>query len=122
MLSGQETQGASDMDIPADTLAAILGEAFDCGYYGSASMKKQYIEEILAKHRIIDTNDYRLYTAKELSDCPEGTIFHHLSRGRCWVIAKASGKKCMQFEKAGILDFESNEDPWDKPMKMLYAV
>jgi hypothetical protein len=109
------------MDIPSEILTVLISEIFDCGYFGSKEFKDQYINEVLDRHRILDVNVYRVYSVNELNNMLEGTIFHHKSRGRCWIIMKANGRKSVQFEKSSPIDLIADVDPWDQPMRLLYT-
>jgi hypothetical protein len=107
------------MEIPYDKLTALVSEAFDLGVQGCADLKSQEIQDLFAKYKIQENDEFRVWTAEELKKMPEGTIFTHLLRGRCFIQSRANGSKFMQFAKGQAIDFNSNLDPWDKPMKLV---
>ena len=105
------------MEISTELLKKMLNEAFDAGYSNSAELKTQLIDEILQSVNQEETE--RVYTVEELRKMPEGAIFQHQCRGRCWIINKR-GKKVMCFETGETMEFNMNNDPWNIPMKLLH--
>lgn len=108
-------------EISNDVLRSLVGESFDCGYFGSAERRDEYLSEILENYKINKSQEYRVFKVSELKQMPVGTIFHHLSNGRCWISEKAN-QRCMRFEKVPYpIDFLTDTEPWTKPMKSLYC-
>lgn len=112
----------TEMEITLERLVTLLGKAFDMGYEGCYDLKKTYIEELLIEAQKKDTNDqFKVYKVKELKELPEGTIFQHSTRGRCWIATKTNGSKIMQFEKGEVIELCSDNEPWNMPMQMIYS-
>jgi hypothetical protein len=109
------------MEITPEQLKKLLGEAFDQGYENSQEFKEQCIEEILAGYKDRQEEQYRIFKVAELKGMPEGTIFHHSTRGRCWIIGLPDGTKQMQFEKGQKLNLTNDNEPWDRPMRLLHT-
>lgn len=109
------------MEISLEKLTTIVNEAFECGLRGCAELKQQDLEELFQKFKIREIEDIRVWNIVELKKMPEGSIFNHLIRGRCWIVERANGSKFMQFEKGQAIEFISQTDPWDKPMKLIYS-
>lgn len=109
------------MEITLDKLTALVNEAYDCGNRGCADLKAQEIEELFGRYNIRRTEDFRVWKAEELRNMPVGSIFQHILRGRCFITARANGQKYMQFDKGQVMDFNSDQDPWDKPMHLIYS-
>ena len=109
------------MEIALDKLVALVNEAFDRGVQGCADLKRQELDDLFLKYQVRETDDFRVWKADELKKMPEGSIFQHLLRGRCWVVARANGSKFMQFAKGQAMDFNSDQDPWDKPMRLIHS-
>lgn len=109
------------MEIPLDKLTALVNEAFERGMSGCSDLKQQDIEELFGKYQIRETEDFRVWSVDELRKMPEGTIFQHLLKGRCWIVSRANGTRFMQFDRGQAIDFNTNIDPWDKPMRLIYS-
>jgi len=109
------------MEIPLEKLNALVNEAFDRGMCGCSDLKSQDIDELFQKYQVRETEDFKVWRTSELKEMPEGTIFQHLLRGRCWIVCRANGTKFMQFDRGQALDFNSDLDPWDKPMRLIYS-
>lgn len=113
------------MELSIDTLKQLLGDAFDLGYHNSNEFKHDLIEELLGRLDRLQTvkteEAYRIFKCEELKAMPEGTIFQHTTRGRCWVIVRPDGSKAVQFQKGGIVGLISDNEPWDRPMKLLHS-
>ena len=107
------------MDISPERLMTLLGEAFDCGYEGSYELKKQVLEELVSKNQFKES-EFKVYKVTELNQLPEGTIFEHSAKGRCWIAVKANKTKHMQFDSGQNVDFCSDAEPWNLPMKLIY--
>lgn len=122
------------MDISLEKLRKIIDEAYEAGLVGCREFKQQDLEGIISKHQADKDNvDYRIWSCAELKKMPTGSVFQHLQRGRCWIVQRANGSTYMQFEKGSWqsdgkngpsgpgIDFNSDNSPWDKPMKLLYS-
>lgn len=107
-----------DMEISLEKLTLLVEEALERGYAGCQDLKQQEIVELFEKHDIKESISFRIWTVEELRKLPDGTVFDHLNRGRCWVMSKTS-EKCMMFTNGTSESFYSNTDPWDKPMKLM---
>ncbi len=119
------------MEISTEALKTLLGEAFDLGYQQSAEFKDDLIQELMTKVPTKSKdNTFKVYTVTELREFPEGTLFEHKTRGRCWVVLRQK-EKAIQFQKGGqvvslpekgqIVGLISDGEPWDKPMKLLHS-
>jgi hypothetical protein len=108
------------MDISQERLMALMGDAFDCGYESSYELKKECLEELIQKNQFKES-EYKVYKVAELSQLPEGTIFEHSSKGRCCIACKANKVKHMLFDSGQMIDFCSDTEPWNLPMKILYT-
>lgn len=108
------------MDISTDTLRSALGQAFDAGYSNSAELRDQLIQEIIEGMQSKKDEQYRVYKVEELRQMPVGAVFHHCTRGRCWIEAKQDGSKHMKFESNKTVSFTSDAEPWDRPMRLLH--
>lgn len=104
-----------------EKLVSLVGTAYERGLSGCAELKKQEIEELLQEFKISEKNDFRIWKVEQLASMPEGTIFHHLTKGRCWLVGRANGSKFMQFNSGPAIEFNSDSEPWDKPMRIIYA-
>ena len=100
------------MEIPLDKLTALVNEAFERGMSGCSDLKQQDIEELFGKYQIRETEDFRVWSVDELRKMPEGT---------CWIVSRANGTRFMQFDRGQAIDFNTNIDPWDKPMRLIYS-
>jgi hypothetical protein len=109
------------MEIPIDKLTALVNEAFDRGLHACADLKQQEIEDLFVKYQIKENEDFRIWKVADLKKMPEGSLFHHLIRGRCWIVARANGTKFMQFDKGQVIDFNTDSDPWDKPIRLIHS-
>jgi hypothetical protein len=109
------------MEIPLEKLTALVNEAFERGLRGCADLKQQDMEELFQKFQVREIEDVKVWKISELKEMPEGSIFHHLIRGRCWIVERSNGSKFMQFDKGQAIEFASESDPWDKPMKLIYS-
>jgi hypothetical protein len=110
------------MEITTEKLRDLLSEAFDAGYENSQEFKGDCIDEILARHHARQEEQYRVFKVAELRKLPEGTIFHHSTRGRCWLEADSAGGKYMMFANKGQkLALINDTEPWDRPMKLLHS-
>lgn len=108
------------MELTVETLKHLLGNAFDFGYRNSHEFKDELINELMSN--IQPEEKYRVYKCEELKAMPEGTLFHHTTRGRCWIVIRPDGKKAMQFSKGGsTIGIINDNEPWDRPMKLLHA-
>lgn len=111
------------MEFSIDTLKQLLCEAFDLGYHNSNEFKHDLIEELLGKLQTSKVEEtYRIYKCSELRLMPEGTIFHHVTRGRCWVIVRSDGSNAIQFQKGGVIGLINDNEPWDRPMRLLHPL
>lgn len=106
-------------EITIDKIVELINEAYERGLTGCADLKKQDIDEIIGKVCLKREDNYRIWTVAELKKMPSGSIFHHMVRGRCYIDTKSNGIKFMQFDRGQITDFNSDNDPWDKPMKLI---
>lgn len=109
------------MEIPLDKLKSLVSEAFECGLHGCADLKQQQIDDLFAKYGVKNTDEFRVWSVNELQKVPTGSIFQHLIRGRCCVMERANRTRFMQFDKGQAIDFNSDTDPWDKPMRLIYT-
>ena len=110
------------MEISTDTFRRLLAEAFDLGYYNSNEFREQLIEDLLAKSEDTGLDEFRIYKCSELKQLPEGTVFNHSTRGRCWIIKHSSSiMKAMQFQSGEVIAFTADMDPWNVPMKLLHS-
>ena len=109
------------MEIALEKLALLVSEAFDRGAYGCADLKQQEIDDLFKKFHVQESDEFRVWKIEELRNMPQGSIFQHMIRGRCVLKARANGTKFMQFDKGQTMDFNSNQDPWDKPMHLIYS-
>lgn len=109
------------MEITLEKLTSLVAEAYERGLSGCADLKQQEIDELFQKFQVRETDDFRIWSSKELQKMPEGSIFHHLLRGRCLIVSRANGTKFMQFDKGQAMEFNSDQDPWDKPMRLVYS-
>ena len=107
------------MEIPYSTLVKILGEVFDSGYKGCYELKSQSISDICRKYQVRDVEEFKVWTVAELREMPDGTIFHHINRGRCWIASRHDKKKIAQFQSGGPISLSSDIDPWDQPMRLI---
>lgn len=108
------------MEISYEKLTRLLGEAYDEGYKGCFDLKGQSVEEVLRRFDVRDTDEFRVWGVEELKQMPEGTIFQHIGRGRCWICKRSKGARFMQFERGTPIELVSNTDPWDKPMRLIH--
>jgi len=114
----------SVVELSIEKLKQLLGEAFDLGYYNSNEFKNELIDELVGKMQAeaVKTEEaYRVWKCDELRSMPEGTIFNHFTRGRCWVIVRTDGEKAIQFQKGGVVGLIKDNEPWDRPMKLLHS-
>jgi len=110
------------MEIAIDKLTALVNEAYKCGLNGCADLQAQEVDELLKKYHVNNSDDFRVWDVKTLQSMPKGTVFAHILHGRCWINERANGTKYMQFNERGrIIDFNSDGDPWDKPMKLIHS-
>ena len=109
------------MEITLEKLSSLVSEAFDRGVQGCADLKQQELDDLFQKFQVREKEDFRVWRAEELRKMPEGTIFQHLTRGRCFMKTRANGTKFMQFDKGQAMDFNSDQEPWDKPMRLLHS-
>lgn len=115
------------MELTNETLRQILKEAFDLGYNNSSEFRAELIEELLSgfwkkQEAKSKAEDYRVYSSDELQKMPEGTIFQHPDKGRGWIIVRpGTREKSMHFQKGGVVAIINNQEPWDKPMKLLHT-
>lgn len=119
--NGVITISVTKMEISLERLVKLLDEAFDMGYEGCYELKNTYISELMAKAQTKDASEHKVYKVQELKSFPEGTIFQHSTRGRCWIAIKSNGNKYMQFEKGEIMELCSDEEPWNMPMQLLHT-
>jgi hypothetical protein len=108
------------MEISLEKLTDLVNEVYERGRSGCADLRQQEIEEAFQKFQIRNDEDYKTWTVEKLRTLPRGTIFQHLIRGRCFIAEKADGMKFMQFDKGQALNFNSDQDPWDKPMRLIH--
>jgi hypothetical protein len=109
------------MEITPDKLKQLLSEAFDSGYENSQEFKEQCIEEILSSHQTKQEEQYRIFKVAELKKMPQGTVFHHSTRGRCYIVTRPDGSKEMQFDRGQKLSIINDTEPWDRPMRLLHS-
>ena len=111
------------MEISVDTLKQLLSDAFDLGYMNSNEFKHELIEELLGKLQTTKAEEaFRIYKCAELRNLPEGTLFQHSTRGRCWIIVRQDGSKAVQFQKGGMsVGLVQDNEPWDRPMKLMHS-
>jgi hypothetical protein len=109
------------MEISVELLKKALGEAFDLGYSNSNEFKNDLIDELLSQLRKTPSEEYRVYKCAELKKMPEGTIFNHVTRGRCWIVNRSDGTKAMKFQKGDVIGLLNDNEPWDRPMKLLHS-
>jgi hypothetical protein len=114
------------MELTNETLRQLLKDAFDLGYNNSSEFRVELIEELLSsfwknQEAKAKTEEYRVYSYEELQKMPEGTIFQHSDRGRGWIVVKSGSERRMQFQKGGLVAIINNQEPWDKPMKLLHT-
>jgi hypothetical protein len=72
--------------------------------------------------KTMKTNDYKIYTVKELKVIKPGTVFEHCQLGKCMVMQdRDGGYKYMVFKKNSQQEafFVTNAHPWDIPMKVI---
>ena len=116
-------QSGGIMELSIEKLKQVLGEAFDLGYQSCNEFKNELIGELLVKMQTVKVEEaYRIYKCDELRNMPEGTLFQHSSRGRCWVIVRQDGSKAIQFQKGGVaIGLIKDNEPWDRPMKLMHS-
>jgi hypothetical protein len=115
------------MELTNETLRLLLQGAFDLGYNNSSEFRAELIEELLAgfwknQETKSKVEEYKVYSSNELQKMPEGTIFQHPEMGRGWIVVRpGTREKSMHFQKGGIVAIINNQEPWDKPMKLLHT-
>ena len=111
------------MEFSTETLKQLLGDAFDLGYQNSNEFKNELIEELLSKMQTMKVEEkFRIYKCDELRSLPEGTLFQHSTRGRCWIIVRSDGSKAVQFQKkGGAIGIVQDNEPWDRPMMLMHS-
>lgn len=119
-LFGENVMESGMVEIPMNKLLEICREIHEAGGVGSAELRDSAIEEVLIRHGISLADNWKVYTAKELSEMPVDSVFIHSVHGRCWISQRPDGQaKFMSFVKCGPVDFRNNSHPWDKPMKFI---
>lgn len=109
------------MELSNESIKRILGEAFDLGYNNSNEFKEELLEELFKTLKEKPIEEFRVYKISELKNLPEGTIFDHSERGRCWIVVRGDGQKAVQFQKGGVISLVQDSVPWDQPMKLLHS-
>ncbi len=109
------------MELPNERIKSLMAAVFDRAYFASPDVKDSIIAEALDGFIEKETNAAKVYTVAELQAMPVGTMFEHSVRGRCWVVAKTDGTKCVRFQSGGTINLLLNGDPWNKPMRVLYT-
>lgn len=104
----------------SDKISAMLSRAFDSGQSVCGDLKDQVIAEILQDFNVKECESLlRPWKVEELNQMPDGSIFHHVSKGRGWIVSRADGSKYMQFRSGMMFGFSSDNDPWNQPMKLI---
>lgn len=67
-----------------------------------------------------DLQKPRIYSIWELNMMPAGTIFHHSSRGPCYLY-RDKGQTLMFFDQGYSLPVRGNYDPWNKKMLLIFC-
>lgn len=68
-----------------------------------------------------DMVKYRVFSRRELSAMPPGTILRHKERGPCWIDV-FEGKKSLAFEPGYHVPLtERGADPFNKPMILVFV-
>lgn len=109
------------MELSAEGARQLMSLVYDKSYFGSPDHKDEFIKEVIEEFSSRENKAFRVFTVEELRAMPEGSIFEHSKRGRCWIVAKADGKKCVAFQEGGTLNLIQNGSPWDQPMRMIYS-
>lgn len=107
------------MELSLENLLEIIREAFDAGLTGTPDLRPQIEEELLARFKVKIKANIKVWTVEKLREMPVGSIFDHSLKGRCSIAEHSNGAKFMQFQSGKAIEFTSNSDPWDKPMRLL---
>jgi len=111
---------AAVVELEMTKFLEICREVYEAGMSGSGDLRENAIEEVLVKNNISLADKWKVYTTEELSKMPIDTVFIHSMWGRCRIAQRPDGEvKFMSFVGRGPVDFRSNLDPWDKPMKLV---
>ena len=105
------------VNITWERLSELVSEAFDCGYRCCYDLKSDQLDEILKDFCLAE--GWRIWSVADIKELPEGTIFQHILKGRCWLVIGRNGEKYAQFEDGQSVRLNSDSHPWDKPMKRI---
>lgn len=119
LLHGQGT--GVIMEIDNKELTTLIEEAFDSGASNCKELKKQIIKDLCIKYKINGSETYKIWKVEDLKKLPVGTVFNHVSKGRCWIAERSNGVKYMQFVKGDPAEFCFDEFPWNSPMMLMYS-
>ncbi len=110
----------SVIEISMEKFYEICRQVYEAGLSGSGELKEDAISEIMIHNNISIGDNWKIYTVEELANLNVSTVLVHSVWGRCWVSQRpGEGTKFMSFSNRGPVDFRSNSDPWNKPMKVI---
>lgn len=108
------------MYVPYKILVQMLQEAYERGRQGSAEMRSETVDDLIAMHKVCKVHDFRMYSVDELRQFPVGTRFCHSQLGPGEVVSKPGLRQpFMKFENGMAHQFSGDVFPWDMPMLYL---
>jgi hypothetical protein len=98
-------------------LRDIVLTVYEAGHRGCLDLREDYADEFIQALMIeinkgkANSGEWRVYTVKEISQRPIGTMFEHTSLGKCWIDGTEKLKH-MTFENGSVFHLLEDDEPW----------